>query len=321
MNGSKIQLGGMLSVPSQFEPTEQFADRLYLYRVDWKRGICKLTILSDRATRPAGYYAVGPKAAPAAPVATHPDQTELVMAQAPRTDEQTNKRKTLSVQLPTISMPALPKVNMPSFTRPPKVKPAKVKTPRLKRRFTKPHTGVRRSVVAVASMAATAAAFLLLYPMYPQIQYSVATLTPAANAVNAVAETPVSNGNELRIPKIGVRTAILESDSLEILNKKEGVWHQSGTLGVDNFVLAGHRWKYLPPNTATFYNLNKLVEGDTIVIDWFKKRYLFTVRQTLTVSQDRTDLIQPTSQPRITLYTCNDKEETQRVVVIAELEQ
>jgi LPXTG-site transpeptidase (sortase) family protein len=182
---------------------------------------------------------------------------------------------------------------------------------------------VRRPIVAAASVVATMAAFVAVYPMYPQITYTVGqTFGPApAATASAVAESPVAAGNEVRIPKIGVRTAILESDSLDILNKKEGVWHQSGTLGVDNFVLAGHRWKYLPPNTSTLYHLGKLQEGDTIVVDWFKKRYIYTVKQVLTAREERTDLIQPTAKPRLTIYTCNDKQETERIVVIAEPEE
>ncbi len=309
MPATSIALGGMLSVPSKFEPTEQFADRFYLYRIDRVRGICKLTILNDQATRPAGYYAI---AAPATrPIAEpHPEQTQLVP------------------EVPVVPKPAKPRRRRPSFSLPkvklPAIRLFRRSAPKPKQtRFTRRRsTGVRRSIVAAASMVATAAAFLIIYPLYPQIQYSVSqTIGATQNASNALAQSPVATGNELRIPKIGVRTPVLESDSLEILNKKEGVWHQAGTLGVDNFVLAGHRWKYLPPNTSTFYNLDKLASGDTIVIDWFQKRYIYTVKQVLTVSQDRTDLIQPTSQARVTLYTCNDKKETERIVVIADLEQ
>lgn len=308
-----IELGGMLAPPPRFEPTEQFADRLYLYRIDRKRGICKLTILNDAATRPAGYYAIKTPVVPQPVVSAHPDQTEILA----------------EVSEPAIEPPRpRQELRLPSF-RLPRVRLPKIKLPKRTIRHTKPayrsgrpsRRGVHKSIVAAASTVATAAAFVVVYPMYPQISYSVGqTIAPPAT-VNAIAESPVSAGNELRIPKIGVRTAVLESDSLEILNKKEGVWHQSGTLGVDNFVLAGHRWKYLPPNTSTFYHLSKLAEGDTIVIDWFGKRYLYTVKQVLTVHEERTDLIQPTPKPRLTIYTCNDKAETERIVVIAEPEQ
>jgi LPXTG-site transpeptidase (sortase) family protein len=311
MPAAKIELGGMLSVPAKFEPTEQFADRFYLYRIDRVRGICKLTILNDQATRPAGYYAVAkPAVRPADP---NPEQTQLVP-------------ETLAPPKPVRPPRQLPKITLPKLRLPqltlPKIKLPRRQAPKQTRFTRQSKPGVRRPIVAVASMVATAAAFLIVYPLYPQIQYNVSqTIGSVQSANNALAQSPVATANELRIPKIGVRTPVLESDSLDILNKKEGVWHQSGTLNADNFVLAGHRWKYLPPNTSTFYNLNKLVAGDTIVIDWFQRRYIYTVKQVLTVSQDRTDLIQPTAEPRVTLYTCNDKKESERIVVIADLEQ
>jgi LPXTG-site transpeptidase (sortase) family protein len=307
----------MLSTPPRFEPTEQFIDRLYLYRIDRERNICKVTILSDQATRPAGYYAVvGAPVIESPPDVPHPDQVELTVETKPEKQNK-SESKPVSPKSTPEKRRRLRLVPRFSFYR---LKKQKIKTSS-DRRFTKrPHFRVRRSMIALASVVATAAAFLIVYPLYPAIQYNVGqSLGTAQRASQALAASPVTDSNELLIPKIGVKSAILEGDSLDILNKKEGVWHQAGTLGVDNFVLAGHRWKYLPPNISTFYNLDKLSEGDSIIIDWYQKRYVFTVLQVLTVAQDRTDLIQPTTQPRLTLYTCNDHAETQRIVAIAAL--
>ncbi len=159
---------------------------------------------------------------------------------------------------------------------------------------------------------------LVAYPLYPGVQYEVNQKigVPAPVSQAAAEAEPISQTNVLSIPKIGVKTSILDSPSLKILDKQEGVWHQTG--GIDNnFVLAGHRWKYLPPNTSTFYNLNKLEPGDIIVVDWLKHRYIYVVKSVSVVGKKQTEVIMPTPERQLTLYTCSDKKERERIVVVA----
>lgn len=174
------------------------------------------------------------------------------------------------------------------------------------------------------------AAIVLVYPWLPEIDYQLHKGSYAAQA-NDIPQTAASqpagvngaqanvSGNRLLIPKIGVSTAILEGPSLKILDKEEGVWHQTGTLADGNFVLAGHRWRYLPPNTSTLYNLDKVVAGDTIVVDWRGKRLIYGVTEIKTVSATQTSILSSDpKKPHITVYTCSDVAQTKRVVVIAE---
>lgn len=158
---------------------------------------------------------------------------------------------------------------------------------------------------------------LLLYPILPAVTYRVhLKLGDYSNDTSALA-APDPAHNQLIIPKIGVATAILEGPTLAILTKHEGVWHQTGNISDSNFVLAGHRWRYLPPNTSTFYNLEQLKLGDTVVVDWYGTRHLYSVSATQRVNQNDTDILKPTSTTEITLYTCYDKHQTERIVVVA----
>ncbi len=169
----------------------------------------------------------------------------------------------------------------------------------------------------VATAVFVAGGFLVAYPLYPAVQYQVSQKIGAPIPLATAAQVePVAQTNTLYIPKIGLKTAILESPTLKILDKKEGVWHQMGDL-TGNFVLAGHRWKYLPPNISTFYNLDKLEAGDSIVVDWFGKRYIYTVSSKQTVPSTESEVLKPSDKPQITLYTCSDHAETQRIVVTA----
>ncbi len=164
---------------------------------------------------------------------------------------------------------------------------------------------------------------VFVYPFVPAIHYRLshqANLPQAAQLAKVPAAQPAAENNPTNrviIPSIGVNTPILESSSLAILDTHEGVWHQTGTLQTSNFVIAGHRFKYLPPNAATFYNLDKLKAGDVVVIDWVGKRNVYTIAEIRTVNATDVSVIAPTSEPRLTIYTCSDKNETQRIVVIA----
>jgi LPXTG-site transpeptidase (sortase) family protein len=171
--------------------------------------------------------------------------------------------------------------------------------------------------LAIASLA------LILYPLYPGVQYQVQRQVSSTightNAEASAAPPTVSATNRVIIPKIGVSANILEGSSLAILNHQDGVWHQTGTLQTGNFVMAGHRWKYLPPNTTTLYNLGQLSKGDTIIVDWYRTRYIYVVDSTQTVSINDTAVLSQTGGPRLTIYTCFNVAQTLRTVVTAHM--
>lgn len=158
--------------------------------------------------------------------------------------------------------------------------------------------------------------FLIAYPLLPGINFRLQQEFGSFGDIGAYATTD-PNHNRVIIPKIGVDTTILEGPSLSILNKKEGVWHQRGRIAGDNFVISGHRFKYLPPNTSTFYNLGEVVAGDLVYIDWYGKRLSYTVVETKRIHQDQNEILEPSKDSKLTIYTCYDKKQTERIVVIA----
>lgn len=87
------------------------------------------------------------------------------------------------------------------------------------------------------------------------------------------------------------------------LNK--GVWHTPLSSAPDkggNVVLTGHRFTYGGP--AVFYHLDKVKQGDEIVLYWHKQKYRYQVEQVLVVPPSAAEVIAPTGQPRLTIYTC-----------------
>lgn len=115
---------------------------------------------------------------------------------------------------------------------------------------------------------------------------------------------PKENG--LIIPKIGVKTEILEGENPEEVIRK-GVWR------VNNFgspedrsrpmILAAHRFGYLAWSNVyrrlnSFYNLPKLRVGDSIEVIWNQRKYEYEI-----YGESEGDVITDYSADLI-LYTC-----------------
>jgi LPXTG-site transpeptidase (sortase) family protein len=180
------------------------------------------------------------------------------------------------------------------------------------------------------------AAIVFIYPLWPSVAYEVQQLNPnsltatadesnvapssappVTNVLQSQGAVPTTQPNQVIVPKIGVDTPIVEGPSLKVLNKTEGVWHQTGSVNHGNFVLAGHRFRYMPPNTSTLYELNQLQVGDIIKLDWMGKQITYHVIQMKVVPASDVEILNQTKSPRLTLYSCNDVLMTHRVVAIA----
>lgn len=160
-------------------------------------------------------------------------------------------------------------------------------------------------------------------PFWPGFTYTLHSSWPGHQAVVARAQTeaqasqPPGPGNWLLIPSIGVKTPIVEGADLGVLDRQDGVWHQTGDVAKGNFVIAGHRFKYLPPNQTTLYLLDRLKTGERIVVWYGGHRYAYAAAEQKTVGRDATQILNPTTNPQLTLYTCTDLAATKRLVVIA----
>lgn len=133
-----------------------------------------------------------------------------------------------------------------------------------------------------------------------------------------------SQPNHIVIPAMILDTPVLESPLPTIesaLNK--GVVHVPTTSTPDkgsNTVIIGHRFSYTAPE-GIFYYMDKLHTGDEIGLVWNNKQYTYKVASTREVPPTEISVEAPTTDARLTLYTCtplwNPKN---RLVVVAELE-
>lgn len=143
--------------------------------------------------------------------------------------------------------------------------------------------------------------------------------------INSTNKFVLPQENRLIIPVIGIDTEILEGNDLTVLEKEEGVWRfplGKNPTQLGNMTLAGHRFQYLPPNTSTFYNLDKLKENDSVIVLWNGHYYAYQIFKIFEVYPTEIHIENDdANHPReITLYTCTPLgSAAKRLVVKAEL--
>ena len=122
----------------------------------------------------------------------------------------------------------------------------------------------------------------------------------------------------IQIPAINVDAPIVQGDGWEQLKKGVGQHIGSANPGqAGNLVLTGHNDVY----GEVFRYLEKLQPGDLILIFTAQRQYVYVVTGSQIVEPTQVEVMNPTSEPTLTLITCHpylvDK---QRYVVFARLQ-
>jgi sortase A len=105
----------------------------------------------------------------------------------------------------------------------------------------------------------------------------------------------------------------------------KGFWHFPtsafpGQKG--NMVVIGHRFQYLPPAQNTFFNLDKVKIGDSIVVTLDEGSYTYIVTNIQIVEPNDISILQKTDDYRLTLITCTPLwTSEQRLVITAKLDK
>ncbi len=126
----------------------------------------------------------------------------------------------------------------------------------------------------------------------------------------------------LSIPSAHIHGKIVDGVSQDMMMK--GFWHYPlssvpGKRG--NLVFIGHRFQKLPPNTDTFFNLDKVGVGDKVLLSQGDKEWRYTVVSTRVVEKDDTSVLGSSGDYRLTLITCTPLwTADQRLVVTAVLD-
>jgi len=154
--------------------------------------------------------------------------------------------------------------------------------------------------------------------VFGAIPPQTATAPVATPTVSPVASTnaaqPVDSPDVIIIPKLNVNAPIIFEPSIaeeSIQNAlRNGVVHYAGTAlpgEPSNSVIVGHSsndwWE--PGNYKfVFALLEKLEPGDQIQVNYQKKRYVYQVAGKKIVAPTEISVLQPTTDPILTLITC-----------------
>ena len=135
----------------------------------------------------------------------------------------------------------------------------------------------------------------------------------------------------IRIDTINIEGDIVQGESS--LRMNDGFWHfpttsYPGEKG--NSVIIGHRFLHLPPRKDTFFNLEDIKIGESIVISQNTdpnnpgeaEKLNYIVTETKIVEPNDVSVIQQTDDYRLTLITCTPLWTSEkRFVVIAKLDK
>jgi sortase A len=131
--------------------------------------------------------------------------------------------------------------------------------------------------------------------------------TSKFETVSAIAEprpvvaVPIAEGGvigEIDVPRLGLKAIIVQGDSERLLRRSVG--HLPGTAlpgEAGNIALAGHR-------DGLFRPLRDVRPGDTITLRTPDHDFQYQVEWTAVVPPTAMRVIQPTSEPALTLITC-----------------
>jgi sortase A len=112
---------------------------------------------------------------------------------------------------------------------------------------------------------------------------------------------PVADGMALgrfEIPRLKVDDVVIEGDTDRDL--RLGIGHIPGTAlpgGAGNVGIAGHRDTFFRP-------LRNIRAGDVMTLTVQGSEYRYRVESTEVVAPDRSDVLNPTPEPNLTLVTC-----------------
>jgi len=122
----------------------------------------------------------------------------------------------------------------------------------------------------------------------------------------------------IRIPSIHVDMPIIadEPDSRVALSR--GAWLIPNTaypFEGGNTVMSAHRFLYTT-GARTFYHLDKLRLGDSIVVEWDGVAKRYEVVESKVVKPTETSILDQTNEERLTLFTCDPVYSTKRRLVV-----
>ena len=117
----------------------------------------------------------------------------------------------------------------------------------------------------------------------------------------ATEAAPIADGDvigEIEVPRLGLKAIVVQGDSARLLRRAVGHLPETALPGeAGNVALAGHR-------DGLFRRLRDVQPGDSITLRTPNREFQYQVEWTAVVPPTAVRVIQPTSEPALTLVTC-----------------
>jgi sortase A len=155
--------------------------------------------------------------------------------------------------------------------------------------------------------------YIIIAPFLPQIEFWFRDKSPdvtapyrgsLATSAGSSTTNPAPAENRIVIPSISLNEPILESTNIGVITHG-GTWRRPASatpLDNNNTVIVGHR--YYGNNVSTFYSLDKVQVGQLLAVYWQGQEFLYEVTETKVVDPSKVEIEAPTTDRRLTLYTC-----------------
>ncbi|WP_245629804.1 class A sortase [Domibacillus robiginosus] len=124
---------------------------------------------------------------------------------------------------------------------------------------------------------------------------------------------------QITIPSVDLSLPILKGTTNENLMAGATTMRENQWMGVGNYPLAGH---HMNRKDLLFSPVLHVKKGDVIQITDLTYEYTYTVTNIEVVHESRTDVMENTIEPKITLVTCYSSDDrTKRFIVTGELKE
>lgn len=213
--------------------------------------------------------------------------------------------------------------------------------------------------ITVLLLALVPLVYFLVYPIYNDIvlkknsfdiyrftkQISINLLTQISPSTDVFAQEILGTNSieeSLKAENIVLKDTLLEDTKTKVIinsvniegyiaqglsseTMMRGFWHfptsiYPGTQG--NSVIIAHRFQYLPPAKNTFFNLDRVRVGDSVILQGDGGEYTYIVTNIKEVDPNDTSVLMQTDDYRVTLITCTPLwTNHKRLVVTAKLDK
>jgi sortase A len=155
--------------------------------------------------------------------------------------------------------------------------------------------------IAALGYAGYAVVDMHTYQAAEKARFEATAARSAATPTEPIVARAVSAGGvigEIEAPRIGLKAIVVQGDSAKLLRRAVGHLPDTALPGeAGNVALAGHR-------DGLFRPLRNILPGDAITLRTPEGEFQYEVEWTAVVPPAAVRVIQPTSEPVLTLVTC-----------------